>query len=64
MAVTIRHFINSYLDDIYWLTRGGRYYNDEAFNVRQSLKGQGLSLSSTRKRNCPRRSAFVLCPSW
>ncbi len=36
MAITIKHFINSYVDDIKWADKGGRYYNDEALQVRQS----------------------------
>ncbi len=41
MAITLKHFVATYLDDINWLARGGRYYNDEALHVRQSLKGKG-----------------------
>ena len=41
MAVTLKHFIATYVDDIHWLVRGGRYYNDEALGVRQSLRGKG-----------------------
>jgi NADH-quinone oxidoreductase subunit I len=42
MAVTMKHFIATYLDDIHWLTRGGRYYNPEALSNRQSLNGKGV----------------------
>ena len=42
MAVTMKHFIASYADDIKWASKGGRYYNDEAMSVRQSLKGEGI----------------------
>jgi NADH-quinone oxidoreductase subunit I len=62
MAVTIRHFINSYLDDIYWLTRGGRYYNDEAFNVRQSLKGQGVVTVFYPEEKLPTPERFRFVP--
>ena len=41
MAVTLKHFAATYVDDIHWLVRGGRYYNDEALGVRQSLVGKG-----------------------
>ena len=41
MVVTLRHFIATYTDDLFWLTRGGRYYNPAALQVRQSLKGRG-----------------------
>ena len=35
LGVTLRHFIQTYVDDIRWL--GKRYYNDEAFEVRNVL---------------------------
>ena len=38
MAVVMKHFIDSYLDDFYWAARGGRYYNDEALQVRQGYR--------------------------
>ncbi len=40
MGVVIKHFVDSYLDDIRWL--GSRYYNPEALKVRQGPKGQGI----------------------
>lgn len=42
LGVTLKHFVTTYLDDIHWLTRGGRYYNDDAFKFRQSLKTRGV----------------------
>jgi NADH-quinone oxidoreductase subunit I len=42
MAVTMKHFVATYLDDLKWFSNGGRYYNDEALAVRQSLKGKGV----------------------
>jgi NADH-quinone oxidoreductase subunit I len=41
MVITMRHFINTYLEDIFWMSRGGRYYNDTAFQYRQSPATQG-----------------------
>ena len=41
MAVTLKHFVQTYADDLFWLARGGRYYNQDALDVRQSLKGRG-----------------------
>ncbi len=41
MAVVMKHFVNSYLDDFYWAAQGGRYYNDAAaLQVRQGVKGR------------------------
>ena len=49
LAITMRHFIETYMEDIRWASRGGRYYNDEALQVRQSLKGQKSLLSPLHK---------------
>lgn len=61
MVVTMRHFIDTYRDDLYWLTRGGRYYNDEALKVRQSLKGRGaITVNYPEERlSVPERFRFV-----
>jgi NADH-quinone oxidoreductase subunit I len=40
LGVTLRHFIQTYVDDIRWL--GKRYYNDEALEVRQSPEARGI----------------------
>lgn len=61
MAVTLKHFVDSYLDDIYWLSRGGRYYNDEALAVRQSVYGKGVKtvFYPEEKLPVPERFRFV-----
>jgi len=40
LAITIKHFIETYLDDLRWL--GRRYYNPEALQVRQGPKARGV----------------------
>jgi NADH-quinone oxidoreductase subunit I len=40
LGVTLRHFIQTYVDDIRWL--GKRYYNDDALEVRQSPEARGI----------------------
>lgn len=40
LGVTLKHFIATYVDDLRWL--GHRYYNPEAFAVRQSPKARGI----------------------
>ena len=40
LGVTLRHFIQTYVDDIRWL--GKRYYNEEAFEVRQGPQATGI----------------------
>jgi NADH-quinone oxidoreductase subunit I len=42
MAVTLKHFVDTYLDDIYWLSRGGRYYNPAALDVRTTYRNKGV----------------------
>ena len=59
MAVTMRHFVATYLDDIHWLVRGGRYYNDKALSVRQSLAGIVTVFYPEEKLPMPERFRFV-----
>ena len=61
MGVTIRHFINTYVDDLRWVSRGGRYYNDDALKVRQSLKTTGAItvMYPEEKLPTPERFRFV-----
>ena len=61
MAITMKHFVDSYLDDIFWAARGGRYYNDEALQVRQGLKGKGVKtvFYPEEKLPVPERFRFV-----
>jgi NADH-quinone oxidoreductase subunit I len=40
LGVTLKHFIETYIDDIRWL--GKRYYNEEAFLVRQGPQARGI----------------------
>ena len=40
MMVTLRHFIDTYLDDIKWL--GRRYYTDEGIQHRSSVDARGI----------------------
>lgn len=40
LAVTIKHFVDSYTEDVQWLSR--RYIDPEKMKFRQSTKGKGL----------------------
>jgi NADH-quinone oxidoreductase subunit I len=42
LGVTFRHFVGTYVDDLTYLFRGGRYYNDKALAKRQGPKGRGV----------------------
>ncbi len=61
MAVTIRHFVESYADDLRWIGKGGRYYNETALNQRQSLDGEGIVtvFYPEEKLDTPERFRFV-----
>jgi NADH-quinone oxidoreductase subunit I len=61
LATTFKHFVDSYLEDIYWLGRGGRYYNEDAFRHRQSLKTKGAItvMYPEEKLDMPERFRFV-----
>ncbi|MCP4428083.1 MAG: NADH-quinone oxidoreductase subunit I [Chloroflexi bacterium] len=61
MAITMKHFVATYLDDIKWLTNGGRYYNDEALQARQGLQGKGAItvFYPEEKLPVPERFRFV-----
>lgn len=61
MVVTLKHFWDSYVDDFYWAARGGRYYNEEALQVRQSIKGRGVKtvFYPEEKLPVPERFRFV-----
>ncbi len=62
MAVTMRHFVETYIDDIRWLDKGGRYYNDEALKVRQSLKGKGVITVFYPEEKLPMPERFRFVP--
>jgi NADH-quinone oxidoreductase subunit I len=42
LGVVMRHFVGSYIDDLGYLFRGGRYYNEKALVQRQGPKGRGV----------------------
>ena len=42
LGVVMKHFITSYVDDLGYLFRGGRYYNEKALARRQGPKGRGV----------------------
>lgn len=61
LGITLKHFINSYVQDFEWSSKGGRYYNEEAFEVRQSLKTEGIItvMYPEEKLPVPERFRFV-----
>lgn len=62
MVVTLKHFVESYVDDLRWLSKGGRYYNDRALQVRQSLKGEGIITVNYPEEKLPVPERFRFVP--
>lgn len=64
LGVTIKHFINSYKQDISWLSRGGRYNNDndQALIERQSLDGTGIVTVMYPEEKLPMPERFRFIP--
>ncbi len=42
LGVVMKHFVVSYVDDLAYLFRGGRYYNEKALAQRQGPTGRGV----------------------
>lgn len=61
LAITLKHFVDSYREDLAWYFKGGRYYNDEALKVRQSLKTKGIITVNypEEKLTVPERFRFI-----
>lgn len=61
MLITLKHFLATYADDLHWFFRGGRYYNEEALKVRQSLDGKGVItvFYPEEKLSVPERFRFM-----
>jgi NADH-quinone oxidoreductase subunit I len=61
-AVTFKHMLETYLDDIRWIGRGGRYWNPEALEVRQNILGSRGAVTINypeEKLPVPERFRFV-----
>ena len=61
LGVTLKHFVETYLDDIRWLTRG-RYYNDEALSKRQSTEARGVFTVQYPEEKLPVPEEFRYIP--
>ena len=63
MAVTFRHFVGTYLDDIRWMFQGGRYHNEKALEVRQHLgKNRGAVTINYPEEKLPLPERFRFVP--
>ncbi len=61
LGVTLKHFVESYADDVRWLGRR-RYRNDEALRVRQSAKGRGVFTVQYPEEKLPVPEEFRYLP--
>ena len=61
LGVTLRHFIETYIDDIRWLSRG-RYYNDAAIRERQGPNARGVFTVQYPEEKLPIPEEFRYIP--
>ncbi|MCO5183932.1 MAG: 4Fe-4S binding protein [Anaerolineae bacterium] len=62
LGVTLKHFVDTYVDDLRWMTRGGRYYNPDALKVRQSLQSEGVITVNYPEEKLPVPERFRFVP--
>lgn len=63
MGVTLKHFVQTYVSDFQWMFRGGRYWNQEALEVRQNLlKNQGAVTINYPEEKLPIPERFRYVP--
>lgn len=63
LAVTFRHFAETYLDDLRWMAKGGRYYNPEALAVREDLtRNRGIVTINYPEEKLPVPERFRFVP--
>lgn len=60
LGVTIKHFIDTYIDDLKWL--GRRYYNPEAMAARQGPKAAGVFTVQYPEEKLPIPEEFRFIP--
>jgi NADH-quinone oxidoreductase subunit I len=60
LSVTIKHFIETYIEDIRWL--GRRYYNEDALEVRQSPEARGIFTVQYPEEKLPIPEEFRFIP--
>ncbi|MFP3854646.1 MAG: 4Fe-4S binding protein [Anaerolineales bacterium] len=60
LGVTLKHFVETYIEDIRWL--GRRYYNPEAMAVRQGAKARGIFTVQYPEEKLPIPEEFRFIP--
>ncbi len=61
LGVTLKHFIETYVDDIRWLGRG-RYYNEESLKIRQGTQAKGVFTVQYPEEKLPVPEEFRYIP--
>ena len=61
LGVTIKHFVETYVDDLRWLGRG-RYYNEDALKIRQSTEARGVFTVQYPEEKLPVPEEFRYIP--
>lgn len=60
LGVTLKHFVETYIEDIRWL--GRRYYNPEALSARQGTKARGIFTVQYPEEKLPIPEEFRFIP--
>ncbi len=61
LGVTLKHFVETYIEDIRWLGRR-RYYNDEALKIRQGPEARGIFTVQYPEEKLPVPEEFRYIP--
>jgi NADH-quinone oxidoreductase subunit I len=63
LSVTLKHFVNTYLEDIRWLLRGKRrYFNQEGLLTRQGVEANGIFTVQYPEEKLPVPEEFRFIP--
>ncbi len=63
LSVTLKHFVNTYLEDIRWLLRGKRrYFNQEGLLARQGVGANGIYTVQYPEEKLPVPEEFRFIP--
>lgn len=61
LGVTLKHFVETYVDDLRWLGRG-RYYNEDALKIRQGTEARGIFTVQYPEEKLPVPEEFRYIP--
>jgi len=61
LGVTLKHFVETYVDDLRWIGRG-RYYNEKALKIRQGADARGIFTVQYPEEKLPIPEEFRYIP--